>query len=75
MAIAFKKKVYHFVKLMASLVIISMEFNVVSSLNYDSNYTPENVIQEAEVDFQSPKRRPPKEGDGGSRWVPKNKSN
>ncbi|WP_413163525.1 hypothetical protein ACL6C3_29315 [Capilliphycus salinus ALCB114379] len=76
MAIALEKKVYNFVTLTASVVITSMGFNVVSSLNSYSNYTPENVIKEAvELNVKSSNRRPPTEHDGGSRWVSENKNN
>ncbi|MEB3280229.1 MAG: hypothetical protein VKK42_15045 [Lyngbya sp.] len=76
MAIALEKKVYNFVTLTVSVVITSMGFNVVSSLNSYSNYTPENVIKEAvELNVKSSNRRPPTEHDGGSRWVPENQNN
>ena len=76
MAIALEKKVYNFVTLTASFAITSMGFNVVSSLNYYSKYTPENVIKEAvELKVKSSNRRPPTERDGGSRWIPENQNN
>ncbi|GEM_PF-2561529 len=76
MAITLEKNLYNFITLTASLVITSMGFNVVSSLNSYSNYTPENVREEAvELNVKSSNRRPPTEHDGGSRWVPENQNN
>lgn len=76
MAIALEKKVYHFVTLTATFVVASMGLNLVSSLHRYSNFTPENAIEEVvEFDFHPSNRKPPTEGDGGSRWVPDRKSN
>jgi hypothetical protein len=76
MAITLEKRVYHFVTLTTTFVVASMGLNLVSSLYRYSNFTPENVIEEAvEFDFHPSNRKPPTEGDGGSRWVPENKSN
>lgn len=76
MAITLEKRVYHFVTLTTTLVVASMGFNLASSLHRYSNFTPENVIEEVvEFDFHPSNRKSPTEGDGGSRWVPENKSN
>ncbi|MDY7022336.1 MAG: hypothetical protein SWJ54_13420 [Cyanobacteriota bacterium] len=74
MAIALETKFYHVAILAITSVLTTTGFNITSSLKGYFDLTAVNVVEERAVFDFRPNHRPPKEGDGGSRWVPENKT-